>query len=82
MLNSGHREKSVQPGNLVRRTSAQAETPPAEVDDAGLSKFWTEKYRFNLSKLRLNKEKARAWATRAVRVKLETANMEVMCSHH
>jgi len=79
MLNGhGHRHKSGHLSRSDRRTTA-VEIPP-EVDEPSLQKFWSEKYRFNISTLGLNKAKARAWATRAVKVKVQTTGMELECS--
>jgi hypothetical protein len=76
MLN-GHRNKSGHFNRSDRRTWA-VKIPP-EVVEPSLQKFWSEKYRFNISILGLNKTKARAWATRAVIVKVQTTEIELGC---
>jgi hypothetical protein len=52
----------------------------------GYDRFWLEKYKFNISKLHLKKEKAEEWATRAVKVCLEMMKEDLdqaieLCNH-
>ena len=63
------------------RSGTTAVQIPAEIDEPDLRQLWLEKYRFNISTLRLSEADARAWATRAVRVKKEVAETELECSH-
>ena len=77
MLN-GHQRLNHRAG---RRSAHSSESPPDEVGEPGLRKFWTEKYRFNIATLGLNRVKAREWATRAVRVKIQMLEIEVACLH-
>lgn len=72
MLN-GHRTTHT---TRSKRALAVQFPPEVELVEPSLQKFWSEKYFFSVSTLRLNKEKARAWATRAVRVKLQMAESE------
>jgi hypothetical protein len=53
------------------------ESPPDAITEPSLQKFWLEKFRFNVSKLRLDKDRARAWATRAVLVKVSMIKTEL-----
>jgi hypothetical protein len=72
-------KKASKGGTLARRGANKAVAVPAGLEGE-LRAFWLEKYRFSISKLQLSQEKARAWATRAVRVKSEVKNMELQCS--
>jgi hypothetical protein len=67
---SGHAQRG------TRRTQPVAMPLAVEFTDPSLQRLWSEKYRFNISTLRLSKEKARAWATRAVKVKLQMTESE------
>jgi len=56
-----------------RKRQPIATEVPRRVIDPNLRKFWSEKYRFCVITLQLNDEKAREWATRAVKIKAEIA---------
>lgn len=80
-----HTHKDDQSNRSGQRRSG-AVTPPVELVEPDQRRFWIEKYRFNVSRLGLNDQKAREWADRAVRVKMETEreepkNLELAFSH-
>ena len=75
-----HGHQNHRAGRIVRQTVTVA-TPPVQIVEPSLQKFWSEKYLFSIQTLGLKRSTARDWATRAVRVKLETTELEFNCSH-